>query len=416
MKVRFTMELDLKEVVLGNRLKLITIKRNTSLFSAQIGVKVGSLHEEKKEKGFAHFTEHMIFKGTNKRSNGDINEELEFIGGDINAFTDYTYTVFCMKALKEDFKMSLELLGDMIINSKFNEEEIEKEKSVILSEIKSSIDDLEDLSFRSVNKLAFSKSGLKYDILGEEKTVSELNRDKLFSFYKKYYLPGNSVLTIASSYDHDEVLEMVEEYFSPWENKELLGKEIISEDNKECRRVVKKSDIEQCSIIYLYTFNNFTKEEELALRILNHKLSDSTNSILFKRLREDKGLVYEVYTSMDTLTNVKTFYIYTQVSLENKEEAENILKDSIKDIIERRIDFDEKTIFSMKKSLKNAIANTLEDTDEIVSFYLYKVLDGEKIESFQEEIDKFSNITKEDIYKAGEKLFSRASVHIFIPK
>lgn len=410
------MELDLKEEILSNGIKLVSVKKDTSLFSAQIGVKAGSLHEKRSEKGYAHFIEHMMFKGTKNRSNQDINYDLESIGGDSNAFTDYTYTVYSITALKEDIKSSLDLLSDMLINPTFKEEEIQKEKGVVLSEIKAAKDDIEDLSFSLVNNLAFSKSGLKYDILGTENVIGKIERKKIINFYSKYYVPSNTVISITSPYEHSEIKSLAEGFFKSWESR-IAGKtNIINEKNNYKTKIVRRNDIEQCCIIYLYTFNGFTKEEEMALKILNYKLSDSTNSILFQRLREDTGLVYDVYTQMDTLTNVKTFYIYTQVSIEGKEEAERILNQSISDILDRKIRFDDKTITSMKKSLKNALANTLENTGEIADFCLYKAIEGEKIESLQQEIDKLSNISEDDIYKAAEKLFDQGTVHIIIPR
>lgn len=410
------MELDLKEEILSNGIKLISVKKNTSLFSAQIGVKVGSLHEKRSEKGYAHFIEHMLFKGTKNRSNQDINHDMENIGGDSNAFTDYTYTVYSITALKEDIKDSLDLLSDMIINPAFPEDEIQKEKGVVLSEIKASKDDSEDLSFSLVNNLAFSKSGLKYDILGIESVIEKIERKNILSFYSRYYVPSNTVISITSSYEHNEIRDMAESFFGRWESKPSVETKIITEKNKEKTKIIRRNDIEQCCIIYLYTFNGFTKEEETALKILNYKLSDSTNSVLFRRLREDTGLVYDVYTHMDTLTDVKTFYIYTQVNSEGREEAERILNQSISDILDRRIKFDDKTIISIKKSMKNALANTLENTAEIADFCLYKAIEGEKIESLQQEIDKFSNISEEDIYNVAEKLFDQGTVHIIIPR
>lgn len=410
------MDIDIKEQILNNGIKLITVKKNTSLFSAQIGVKIGSLHEKKNERGYAHFVEHMLFKGTKNRSNQDINDCMETIGGDSNAFTDYTYTVYSITALTEDLKPSLELLSDMLINSAFPEEEIEKEKGVVLSEIKAAKDDIEDLSFSLVNKTAFSKSGLKWDILGLESVIKNIERNKIYNFYKKYYVPDNTIISITSSYDHREIKDMAESFFSTWQGTKLEKLPVLVEKNRAIRKITRRNDIEQCSIIYLYTFNSFSKEEEMALKILNYKLSDSSNSILFKRLREDTGLVYDVYTHMDTLTNVKTFYIYTQVSSEGRIEAEKIINQSIKDILERKISFEGKTRLSFIKSIKNALANTLENTGDIADFCLYKAIEGEKIESLQREIEKFSKISTEDIYKTAEKLFDTGTVHIIMPK
>ena len=144
---------DVKKHTLKNGLEVITINRDTQIAAINIGIKVGALYEKENERGISHFIEHVLFKGTHTRNDEQLNEELEALGGEYNAYTDYDATVYTRSCLTEEIENAVELLGDMIINPAFDKEEIEKERGVILSEIKTSKDDIEDFSFKNVNKI-----------------------------------------------------------------------------------------------------------------------------------------------------------------------------------------------------------------------------------------------------------------------
>ncbi|NOV59971.1 M16 family metallopeptidase [Clostridium beijerinckii] len=224
---------DVKRHTLENGLEVITIKKDTQIASINIGVKVGALYENMKEKGISHFIEHTLFKGTINRTGEELNDELEALGGEYNAYTDYDVTVYTISCLIEEFKKATELLADMIVNPTFDKNEIEKERGVILSEIRMSKDDIEDFSFKNVNKLAFNKSALKYEVTGLEENVSGFTRKKLMSFYKRYYTPKNSLITMVSPLEHEEAINLVKNYFSQWEGQKPEPINIIIEKIKK---------------------------------------------------------------------------------------------------------------------------------------------------------------------------------------
>ena len=258
---------DVKKSFLDNGLKVLTIKKDTQISAINVGVKVGAMYENMSEKGISHFIEHMLFKGTVNRNNEVLNNELEALGGEYNAYTDYESTVYTISCLDEELKNAIILLGDMITSSTFEEEEIEKERGVILAEIRSGKDDVEDLSFKKVNEIAFEKSPLKYEVTGLEKVVKNLKREEIYNFYKSFYVPNNTVITLVSSYEHEEALELIKEQFSNWKGSEVPSKNFVIEENKNKKVTSYKKDIEQSTIIYLYTFYDIEKRDELPLRI-----------------------------------------------------------------------------------------------------------------------------------------------------
>lgn len=407
---------DANDITLENGLRVITIKRNTQIASIHCGVKAGSIYEKKNEKGISHFIEHMLFKGTAKRSNAQLNSDLEDLGGEYNAYTDFNCTVFSITALQEELNNAIELLSDMLIEPSFPKEEIEKERGVILAEIRTSKDDIEDYSFRRVNSIAFESSPLKFDIIGEESTVKKFNKSQLENYYKRFYIANNSYLAIVSSFEHEEVLDIVKKCFSHWRNSVLPEHNLKVETNIPKFEVTYKKDIEQSTITYLYTFHNLKKEDELALKILNHKLGESANSILFRELREEKGLAYDVYTHMDMSNQIKTLYIYTAVSEESIDEALKTIDSCISRVKNESIVFNDKTISLMKKVLRTAVASTMEDSTDLSNYVLHQYIDGEDIYEFMSDMKNMERIKRDDIYEVARLVLNNPTIHILRPE
>lgn len=405
---------DTLQTKLNNGLTLISIKKDTQIASLHIGVSIGALYESPKERGISHFIEHMVFKGTKHRDNERLNSELENLGGEYNAYTDYSCTVFNTTTLNEELENCVELLGDLVQNSIFPEEEIKKERGVILAEIRGSKDDIEDLSFQRVNEVAFDKSPLKWDIIGKESIVKKLSRKQLVEFYNKYYAPNNTTVTIVSNYNHEDILAMINKCFGKWEEKTIDKPKAICEENKSGFKTTYKKDIEQSTVVYLYSLSDLSKKEELALRILNNKFGESSNSILFRELREERGLAYDVYTMLDLTENIKTLYIYTSVASENVEEAINVIDECIQNVKEEKIVFDDSTIMLMKKIFKTAVASTLEDSTDLGNYVLHQSMEDENIYQFNEDMKNMDNIASEDLYNVARKVLNKPTIHVLL--
>lgn len=405
-----------KQTELSNGIKLITIKKDSQISAIHSGVNIGSLFEEKDEKGIAHFIEHMLFKGTQVRTNEKLNSDLENLGGEYNAYTDFNSTVYSATILNEELDNAITLIGDMLLNSTFPIGEIEKERGVILAEIRTINDDIEDLSFLKVNEIAFKYSPLREDTIGSEEVIKKVTRKQLIDFYNKYYLPNNCFISIVSPFEHEDVINIVSKCFGSWTKKKFEKKKILAEKHQFIKKISYKKEIEQSTILYLYTFNGLSKDEELALRILNFKFGESSNSILFRELREERGLSYDVYTHLDTSNNVKTLYIYTSVSEKNVDEAIHVIDTVIKDIKSEKIVFDDNTISLMKKIMKTAIASTLEDSTDLSNYVLHQAMDNENIYQFTEDMKNMGNIKSKDLYNVSRKVLEKPTIHIFLPE
>lgn len=406
---------DENTIILPNGLKVITIKKDTRLASINIGVNIGSLYEDEKELGMSHFVEHMLFKGTKNRSNEQLNRELEFLGGDYNAYTDYISTVYSITCLDEEFEKGIELLSDMVLNSSFDEKEMKNEKGVVLSEIKSDKDDIEDLSISRTHEYAFDKSALRNSIAGTEEHVKGFKRKQVYDFYKKYYTPDNCVIVTVSAFSHEQMQKIITDLFGKWEGKSHKKAKIIKEENKDIIKTTYKSQIEQGTVTYLYAFKEVCEKDKLPLKILSYKLAESSNSILFRELREERGLAYDVYSQMDLDENVNTMNIFTSVREESIDEVIEVIDKAILDIKNKNINFDEDMLCMMKKTHKTGVVSTLEDCSSLCSYVLVQSLAGKDITEFINSMEELETLTGEDIYRVCNKYLNKPTIHILKP-
>ena len=393
---------------LNNGITLITVKKPGKLFSLNLALKIGSLAESLEEKGICHFIEHMLFKGTEFDDNESLNSKIEHLGGDFNAYTDYISTVYSISAMTEELGSSLSLLRDMLLFPSFENEELKKEKGVILSELRASLDDAEETTQKNLYYSAFDSSPLKHDVIGSEDTISSFTREKLQDFHKKHYVPNNVVLVLISELEHEEIIKHVEELFKDWKKIQNVPLKLEFEKNIPGKHTAYK-DMEQSSLGILYSFS-ITEEEKLPLRVLNYKLGVSGNSILFRELRENRGLAYDIYSDLELTDQMQNLLIYTQVPDESIDEAEEVILTILEDIKEGGY-FQLDDLMIMKKVLKTSIYGTVDNIHDLSSFILDEVLNKEEPLAFEHDLDKLEKVTLEDIIKVSRKVFEGPTIY-----
>ncbi len=403
---------DVKTHQLQNGLEVITVKKDTQISSVNVAIKVGAFYEATEEKGISHYVEHMMFKGTKNRSFQNLNDDLESLGGEYNAYTDFSSTVYSISCLEDELVNGIKILSDMVIDSTMPEEEVEKERGVILAEIRATKDSVEDYSFKRINEVAFKSSALKYDVAGLEKNVKKFTKKELMEYYKRYYIPNNSMVTIVSSYDHEEALEIINKSFGNWESGLTSKNIVINEENIPTKVITRKNNIELSTILYLFTFYNLDKKYELPLRILNHRLGESANSLLFREVRENKGLAYDIYSHLDMSENIKTMYIYTAVDEEDIDEAMKAIEETLESIKTSKIKIDKRDLEVMKKVHKTAVISTLEDSTELGNYIMNQRLEGENVLEFLDDMEKLNYINESEIYEVAKIILENPTIHV----
>ena len=312
------------EWLLPNGLRIVG-ERLPYLRSVSIGawMHVGSMMEEKAESGLSHFLEHMVFKGTANRTARQIAEEMDAVGGQLNAFTGRDCTCFYAKVIDENLELAVDILADLVINATMDETELEKERGVILEEIAMDEDSPEDLVHDLLQSAQFGEQSPGQPILGPAEQIAAYTRDDLLAFRKKHYAPRETVIALAGSYDPDKVLEWVTACFGGWEN-EIPPVETPDWQVLTGVIALREKDSEQMHICMGFPGAAYATDRVYPLAVANNILGGAMSSRLFQRIREDLGLAYSVYSYPNTYKGVGTFGLYAGVSPKN---AELVLKE-----------------------------------------------------------------------------------------
>lgn len=392
-----------KIFTLKNGLRIVTEKID-GVNSVSVGVMIqnGSRNENLDVNGISHFIEHMFFKGTENRTAKQIAEEIENVGGQINAFTSKEVTCYYIKTLHTHIDISLDVLSDMILKSKFDEEEIEKEKGVVIEEINMSEDSPEDVLDNLHSKASFEGDALSYPILGSIEKIKSLTRDEIVKFIDEKYTPNNSVISICGKFDENEILDLIEKFFGKWENKNNYYPKYKPFTIKKNSYFLKK-EIEQLHINLGLKGLPSNDERGYALVLLNNILGGGASSILFQKVREELGLCYSVYSYIQAFQNVGLISIYIGLSKEYAPKALKIIKEEIENLVKNGIT-DEQLKINKEKIKANYILG-LESTSSKMFANAKALLLRKNIRTEEEVIEKIDKISKEDIKYVIENCF-----------
>lgn len=372
--------------------------------SASIGiwVNVGSHNENDETNGLSHFIEHMLFKGTKNRKANEIAEEIDSIGGQINAFTSKECTCFYVKVLDENIKESMDILTDMFFNSLFSQEEIEKEISVVIEEIKMYEDSPEDIVHDKLSEIIFNESPMAYNILGTEKNLKTFNRDKVKNYMDENYSPSNTVISIAGNFNEDKFIELAESKFSSWKNKEVS--KVYKESNYQRKIAGINKDLEQLHMcIGNKTFGRHDKNYH-SLLVLNNLFGGTMSSRIFQEVRENKGLVYSIYSYVSNYSESGIFSIYAGMSHEQAEDALRTILTEMSAIKNGNIS--EEEFQRAKQQIKGNYILGLESTSSRMSAIGRRELLYNEILYPDEVIEAINNVKIEDVLYVAKDLFN----------
>ena len=285
-----------RQVRLNNGIRVI-MEPMDNLRSVSIGVWVnaGSVYEAGLDAGISHFIEHMAFKGTTRRSSADIAAEMDAVGGNLNAFTAKECTCFYAKVLDENLPLAVDMLSDIILHPALDEQEMEKEKRVVIEEILMSEDSPEDKAFETAGSAYYAGTVLSSAILGTAETVSAFTREQILTYMRRRYVTGNLVISCAGSFAPDTLIYLLESAFNdcPRGEGDMAGE---AEPKRGKKWIFIRKDTEQVNACLMLPGYRLNTEESLALSVLSNALGGSMSSRLFQKIREERGLAYSVYT------------------------------------------------------------------------------------------------------------------------
>ena len=327
----------MKKYILDNGLKLIYKKSNSELTSICIALDAGAARDGKKL-GVAHVTEHMIYKGTETRSEKQINEELSNIFGFQNAMTNYPYVVFYGTLLSEDLHKGLDLFSDILLAPVFTEEGFKEEIEVIKQELKEWDEELEQYTEDKLYYNCMENRRLKYPIIGTTESLNSMRIENVINFFNNYYCANNATVTIISNLEFEAVRDMVEENFENWRSEKSPNdkEENKNETIKSGIFIDKKEDIKSAKVQIIFPIDELNKLEIKALRVFNQYFGEGVNSILFDTLRTKHSLVYDVLTRVANEEYIKVYKITYSTAHENVNKSIEIIQELIKSVDEYR--------------------------------------------------------------------------------
>ncbi|MEI7669708.1 MAG: pitrilysin family protein, partial [Pseudomonadota bacterium] len=313
---------------LPNGLRVATEElHSVDSITVAVSVDVGARYESSSENGLSHLLEHLAFKGTKRRSAKDIAEQMDMVGGHINAYTSMDTTVYYTKLLSQDTPLAVDILADILQNSVFDKQELDREREVVLQEIAMHHDTPDDLVFDHFNATSYPKQPLGRSILGTPKKIKNYSSDDLINYMQKHYNASSMIVTAAGKVEHDKFVELVGEHFSNLANKKNLSAPKAEYKGGD-RRIKRK--LEQLHIMMGFESVSFLDEDYYVWQLLTTIFGGGMSSRLFQEIREKRGLAYTIQSFISPNSDTGIFGIYSATSDDKAGEMINILCDEIK--------------------------------------------------------------------------------------
>ena len=369
--------------------------------SAGIWVKTGSRNENAKNNGISHFVEHMLFKGTETRSAAQIAECIDNIGGQLNAFTGKECTCFYAKTLDEHIGIALDVLSDMFFNSVFDKRDIALEKQVILEEISMYEDSPEELVHDLLSETVWGGSSVGYPILGTKSSLKNINRRMILEYMDERYVQPNTVISVAGNFEEDRLEALLDKYFGGWEPKNGRDGETRQIEFRPEISIKEKDTNRSTSALDLKVKTG--DDDMYPLLAVNNILGGGMSSRLYQKIREEKGLVYSVYSYPTAYMDTGLFTIYAGMKPENLKEVTNLIEEEVEDI--RSNGITQAELERTREQMKGNYILGLESTSSRMNSIGKSELLLGYIYTPDEILEKISSVTMDDIGRIISRIF-----------
>ncbi len=399
---------EIQRATLPNGVRLVT-ESMPYVRSVSLGVWIGSGSriEHGPENGISHFIEHMVFKGTKHRSAEDIARSVDSVGGGLDAFTSKELVSFNTKVLDEHLPLATDILADLVLNPVFRPEDIEKEKGVILEEIKMEADQPEFVLHEAFVSNFWKGHSLGKPILGTKETVKKFSRDALCEYFSRVYMPRNILITAAGNLNHDEISKLIGEKFSALPARP--GSLTDSVPKTHAPFILKSKDsLEQVHITIGVPAYPLAHKLRFQLYVLNTVLGGGMSSRLFQNIREKQGLAYAVYSELNLFSDTGCFTIYAGTAHETAGRVVNSVVDEFRRLKQELIGEDE--LRRAKENFKGSLMLSLESTSSRMSNLARQELYFDKFLTLDEMLASIEAVTREDVQRVAQECFRSETI------
>jgi len=375
-------------------------------------VGAGSCYESEEEAGISHFAEHLFFKGTQRRpTSKEITQDIEGVGGIINGGTDKELTIFWCKVASSHFPVALDVLSDLLLNSRFDNKEIERERGVISEEIKMSLDLPQQRVNALIDELLWPEQPLGREVIGYKETVSSITRKQLLDHVARRYMPNNTVLSIAGNIQYDEAMAQIEPLFDKWVAGELATGYITNANQTEARLRIEPKDIEQAHLCLAIHGFSYSHPQRFTLDLLNTVLGGGMSSRLFTEIREHRGLAYDIHSYTEHFLNSGSFTIYAGVDPNKTEIAVGAILEELSKI-KQGITASELT--RAKELSKGRLHLRLEDSRNVALWYGSQEILMQQILDIDDVISIVDDITIAELKEVAEEILTESGLNLAI--
>ena len=392
----------------------LVAKRLDNFYTVSLGVfvDVGCVKEDSTNNGYSHFIEHLVFKGTEKRTCLEISEEIDDIGANINAYTSKDSTCFFTKSSSDDLEKCLDVLSDMYFNASIPEEELEREKGVVIEEIKMCEDTPDDVSQDLISQALFYKQPLGQTILGSINNIKYSDRHSILDFKRKHYVPASTVISVAGKFDIDELDKLVDKYFEQHCDKNAQIAQLEPPVKYSARFLHSFKPIEQSHLQLAWGGYSLKDTERCANNMLASILGGGLSSRLNQVIREQNGLAYSVYVYPSYYTNCGTFEIYVGLSPENNEKVCNLIKLELDKLLADGIT--ERELARARIQAINALYMNVESNMTLMRLFGRSMLKLNELFDVKKDIAKYNSVTVDDVNKIARNILVKPHASAYV--
>ena len=399
---------DIQTTTLSNGVRVIT-EQMAHVRSVSMGIWIGagSRREQPQENGITHFIEHMVFKGTTNRSAEEIARSVDSIGGGLDAFTAKELVSYNTKVLDEHLPLAFDVLADLVLNPLFRAEDIEKEKSVILEELKMEVDNPEYLLHEIFSSNFWKDHPIGKPILGTKDTVRSFHREMLQEFFTRTYSPANILITAAGHQDHAQLAALAAERFEPL--RMVKAADVDPAPVPHSRLVFRnKTSLEQTHMYMGVPSYPLPHEERFTCYVLNTLLGGGMSSRLFQKVREQQGLAYAVFSELSMYRDTGLLAIYAGTALETARKVVESIMHEFQDLKQHPVPEDE--LRRAKDHLKGSFMLGLESTSSRMSNLARQEMYFKRFFTLDEMLESIESVTSEGVQKVAQDLFQSKNI------
>ena len=390
--------------VLENGLRIITSSmEHTRSVCITIFIGAGSRYESAQEAGTSHFIEHLCFKGTERRATAkEISEAIDGVGGMLNGGTDKELTIYWCKVARPHFLLALDVLVDMLRHSRFDAQDIERERRVIIEELNMSLDSPHQRVNMLIDEVVWPDQPLGRDVAGTKEAVASLGREMLLSYLARQYLPNNTVVAVAGDIGHEEVVESVGCAFADWERGNPRPWFPVEDSQDSPRLHVEHRSVEQAHLCLALRGLSLLHPDRFYLDLLNVVLGEGMSSRLFMEIRERRGLAYDIHSYVDHFLDSGAVTVYAGVDPRN---IETTIQAILEELSPLKDDVPEVELTKARELAKGRLLLRMEDTRSVAGWIGAQELLVGRILTVDEVVAIIDAITTEDLERVARELF-----------